>query len=187
MKLINNNGFSLWGYFMFDQLQQQLVKLGPQLLRVPAQTMPFPLQRVCLENALNRLLATSIEDEELTFLADKWLKVTVTDLDLSWCMTLKGQKIQVAAPQQVADVSFMGVLNDLILIAGRKEDADTLFFQRRLQIEGDTELGLEVKNLLDGFDMTLLPKPALHGIAKLAEFIAQGSATRFIPNQPRDA
>lgn len=29
------------------------------------------------------------------------------------------------------------------------EDADTLFFRRRLKIEGDTELGLEVKYWLD--------------------------------------
>jgi predicted lipid carrier protein YhbT len=33
------------------------------------------------------------------------------------------------------------------MIAARKQDPDTLFFQRRLVIEGDTELGLYVKNL----------------------------------------
>ncbi|SNB73692.1 SCP-2 sterol transfer family protein [Kingella negevensis] len=31
----------------------------------------------------------------------------------------------------------------------REEDPDTLFFNRKLQIEGDTELGLITKNLLD--------------------------------------
>jgi predicted lipid carrier protein YhbT len=34
----------------------------------------------------------------------------------------------------------------------REEDPDTLFFARRLTIEGDTELGLVAKNLLDGID-----------------------------------
>lgn len=34
-------------------------------------------------------------------------------------------------------------------------DADTLFFQRRLRISGDTELGLIVKNWLDAS-----PRPA---------------------------
>jgi predicted lipid carrier protein YhbT len=36
----------------------------------------------------------------------------------------------------------------LLLLAGQV-DADTLFFQRRLAIAGDTELGLVVKNWLD--------------------------------------
>ena len=48
-------------------------------------------------------------------------------------------------------------MNDLILVAGRKEDPDTLFFQRRLSIEGDTELGLEVKNLMDNIEFEQLP------------------------------
>lgn len=38
---------------------------------------------------------------------------------------------------------------DFLLLALRKEDPDTLFFDRRLCIEGDTELGLIVKNALD--------------------------------------
>ena len=35
----------------------------------------------------------------------------------------------------------------------RQEDPDTLFFHRRLSIEGDTELGLLVKNLLDRIEL----------------------------------
>ena len=34
----------------------------------------------------------------------------------------------------------------------REEDPDTLFFNRKLQIEGDTELGLITKNLLDSVE-----------------------------------
>lgn len=58
---------------------------------------------------------------------------------------LPNDKLVVADKPVAEDVSFSGNLNDLVLIAGRKEDPDTLFFQRRLSIEGDTELGLEVK------------------------------------------
>ena len=38
----------------------------------------------------------------------------------------------------------------------RQEDPDTLFFNRRLSIEGDTELGLMVKNTLDALDPDIL-------------------------------
>ncbi|EXJ09542.1 ubiquinone anaerobic biosynthesis accessory factor UbiT [Nitrincola nitratireducens] len=37
-------------------------------------------------------------------------------------------------------------------MAKRTEDPDSLFFQRQLSIEGDTELGLGIKNLLDSLE-----------------------------------
>ena len=41
------------------------------------------------------------------------------------------------------------VLRDYLALALRREDADTLFFTRRIVIEGDTALGLEIRNALD--------------------------------------
>ncbi|MEF1206178.1 ubiquinone anaerobic biosynthesis accessory factor UbiT, partial [Photobacterium damselae] len=72
------------------------------------------------------------------------------------------------------DVSFSGECNDLVLIAARKEDPDTLFFQRRLRIEGDTELGLEVKNLMDSIDLESLPAPVQFVLQQSADFIYKG-------------
>lgn len=72
------------------------------------------------------------------------------------------------------DVSFSGNANDLILIAARKEDPDTLFFQRRLQIEGDTELGLYVKNLMDAIELDSMPSVLRFGLLQLAEFVKSG-------------
>ena len=43
--------------------------------------------------------------------------------------------------------------------ARRREDADTLFFTRRLVMTGDTELGRVVKNALDSIDWSRLPLP----------------------------
>ena len=89
-------------------------------------------------------------------------------------ISFKGDKLIVSDGPQAEDASFSGCLNDLILIAGRKEDPDTLFFQRRLKIEGDTELGLEVKNLMDSIDLELLPKPLTLLLNQLAEFVDKG-------------
>ncbi len=50
-----------------------------------------------------------------------------------------------------------GSATDLLLLASRLEDADTLFFQRRLVLTGDTELGLTVRNLLDRLPWEELP------------------------------
>ena len=71
-------------------------------------------------------------------------------------------------------MTFAASLNDLILIAGRKEDPDSLFFQRRLRIEGDTELGLELKNLLDSIDLDLLPGLLKRALCDLATFVQGG-------------
>ena len=53
---------------------------------------------------------------------------------------------------QPPDVTFRGMLADFIAVARRREDPDTLFFQRRLSVEGETETGLHLKNLLDGWE-----------------------------------
>lgn len=47
------------------------------------------------------------------------------------------------------DVIVRASLRDYLSLALRREDADSLFFCRRLVIEGDTALGLIVKNALD--------------------------------------
>lgn len=55
------------------------------------------------------------------------------------------------------DVTVSAGAREFVLLALRKEDPDTLFFDRRLCVEGDTELGLIVKNALDRVE---LPLPA---------------------------
>ncbi len=47
------------------------------------------------------------------------------------------------------DVTVRASLADFAALALRREDADTLFFTRRLVMEGDTALGLELRNALD--------------------------------------
>jgi predicted lipid carrier protein YhbT len=50
------------------------------------------------------------------------------------------------------DVRICGRFEDFWQLATGGEDPDTLFFQRRLAIEGDVETGLTVKNLLDSLE-----------------------------------
>ena len=53
-----------------------------------------------------------------------------------------------------------GGLHAFLMMLARREDPDTLFFQRLLAIEGDTALGLEIKNFLDRLEWEALPMPA---------------------------
>ena len=50
------------------------------------------------------------------------------------------------------DLIFRANLSVFLQIVTRQEDPDTLFFNRTLIVEGDTELGLIVKNMLDAVE-----------------------------------
>lgn len=50
------------------------------------------------------------------------------------------------------DLLFRAPLSAYLQLLTRQEDPDTLFFNRQLSIEGDTALGLTVKNMLDGIE-----------------------------------
>lgn len=158
---------------MFVQLQRRLIEGAPRVLRHPLKLVPASVQGRVMETLLGKVFHEAIEDGDFDFLAGRWLKVAVTDLGLCWLITQENGKLKVADQSPSVDVSFSGEANDLILIAGRKEDPDALFFQRRLKIEGDTELGLEVKNLLDSLDMSALPALIKYPLTDLAEWVSR--------------
>lgn len=166
---------------MLTQLQARLVKEAPRFLRMPLQWVPFGVQKQALEQLLGWMFRQAMEDGELNFLQHRWLQVEVPDLNLSWFVSVQNAQL-VVAKQAQPDVIFRGNTNELILIAARVEDPDTLFFQRRLTIEGDTELGLYVKNLLDALDMEQMPKPLQALLQQLAQFIQKGLAAQPAAN-----
>lgn len=59
----------------------------------------------------------------------------------------------VAEINEQADVTFTATAEDFARLALRLEDPDALFFNRRLLIEGNTDLGLMVKNMLDAVEL----------------------------------
>ncbi|MEJ2765505.1 SCP2 domain-containing protein [Photobacterium sp. MCCC 1A19761] len=159
---------------MIAQLQKQMVQHAPALLRIPARLTPFAVQKKVMLEGLALVFREALEDGDFAFLEGRWLKVAVRDLGLCWYISYRDEQLVVADQIAQEDVSFSGDCNDLVLIAARKEDPDTLFFQRRLRIEGDTELGLEVKNLMDSIDLTSLPAPIQFLLQQSATFIQQG-------------
>ena len=70
------------------------------------------------------------------------------------------------------DVAIVGNLYEFLVLATRKEDPDTLFFNRRLRIEGETAVGLQQKNLLDTMEFALpnLPPKMQDLIGRSVEF-----------------
>lgn len=81
-------------------------------------------------------------------LRGKVLRLEIRGLRAGPQFTLAGDCL-VPVPFGAADVTIRAGLRDYLALALRREDPDSLFFARRLVIEGDTALGLIVKNALD--------------------------------------
>lgn len=110
------------------------------------------------------------------------IRFVVADAGLRLTVRRAGRMFVPAPASAAADVTLTASLRDLYLLAAREEDPDTLFFARRLCIEGDTEAGLAVKNLLDAVDGS----PLLAWLARVRRIVPAppraGSGTR--PRRP---
>lgn len=109
-----------------------------------------------LTRLFNHLLRGQCIAQRLPELNGKRICLAVVDTDntLHFCIE-QGQlrRRRATRPDDRGwDVRISGTLHDFLLLATRREDPDTLFFSRRLNIEGDTETGLHVKNLLDALE-----------------------------------
>ncbi|WP_394200228.1 SCP2 domain-containing protein [Shewanella waksmanii] len=153
----------------FANAAKQLINHGPQVIAKPLHLVPFAVKSQVLQRLLSLVLKQQIADEELDFLNQRWVGIEVSDMDLRFEVSFDKQIVIV--PNGNAEVVFSGNSKDLLLIAAGKEDPDTLFFQRKLTIEGDTELGLEVKNLLLGVEFDTMPAPLRDSVEKLAELL----------------
>jgi len=158
---------------VLDILRSRLVHAAPSLLSVPVKLAPFALKRQVLEQLLRWQFQQALADGELAFLEGRWLSIEVRDIGLRWFTSVENEQL-IVRESAAADVSFSADASDLLMIAARKQDPDTLFFQRRLVIEGDTELGLYVKNLMDAIELEQMPKPLRVMLLQLAEFVEAG-------------
>lgn len=145
---------------MKQQLAQAILSQAPRLTRHSLAVVPNKVKLEAIQKMLAMGLKQPLQQGEMDFLEDKWVKIEVLDIGLNFELSVTkkagAMALLLRAPTQ-ADVTFSANVPELLLIASGKEDPDSLFFQRKLLIEGDTELGLEVKNLLLAIELDALP------------------------------
>jgi predicted lipid carrier protein YhbT len=118
--------------------------------------LPQLVPSAALAAALNLAIARMPDREALAPLDGRVVRIVVRDAGLTLTLRCAGPRFHPGFASAAADVTISACLADFALLAARKEDADTLFFARRLAIEGDTDTGLVVKNLLDAADLSRL-------------------------------
>ena len=122
--------------------------IGSILARLPAYPGSWLFARM-----LNATLAPQLAADTKAGMEGKLLQLRVSDLGLAFDVSWRGKSFAPTARGTPPDLAVAASLHDLWLLARREEDPDSLFFRRRLVIEGDTELGLLFKNALDAFDL----------------------------------
>lgn len=120
-------------------------------LRLLLRWLPDALHVELCARAFNHGLRGQRLGARLEALEGKSVCLHVTDADCFLHLRIVGGRLHPAGSSQ-ADVTIRGGTEDFLALATGREDPDTLFFHRRLAIEGDTETGLSVKNLLDAFE-----------------------------------
>ena len=163
--------------------------MNPSSYRIPAQIgtllslLPAYPGSLLFVTGLNLALLKSLPTDVRQSLANKKLRIQVSDAQLAFDFTWRHDRFSACPNTGTADLTISASAHDFLLLARRLEDPDTLFFSRRLVMEGDTELGLLVKNTLDAIELPMIdlerlrPRRVLARIkAKLGGEPGRGSA-----------
>jgi len=121
------------------------------LARLIAALPAWPASRA-FAFAANRAAWPSLRELDWSHVHGRRFCVQVRDAGLKLYFSLQADGFH-AERNADADVTFTATAADFARLALRLEDPDTLFFNRRLLIEGDTDLGLTVKNMLDAVEL----------------------------------
>lgn len=132
-------------------------QLGRLIERLP--TWPSSFTFTCI---LDLALRQVIRNGDLKALYGKRISIHVTDIGLHLHFTVNTSGFSAVAGNVVPDLTISATAYDFYLLAMRKEDPDTLFFNRRLVVEGDTELGLVAKNTLDAIEHPMFKLERIH-------------------------
>ena len=128
----------------------------PPLLANVVSRLPAAPPSLAFSVAANRLLWPALKTLDWQALVGRRYAIRVKDLGL--CLRFTVTPAISLSYGLTSDLTISARARDFLLLLSRREDPDTLFFSRRLVSEGDTELGLTVKNLLDALD----PEAVLH-------------------------
>jgi predicted lipid carrier protein YhbT len=123
------------------------------VLRQWLRILPDAAHTAVSSRLANHLLRGQAQADRLEPLEGKRLCLAVLDTGSEWRFRVSGNRLYPDPESGPWDARISGNLTDLLLLATRSEDPDTLFFARRLNLEGDTETALYVKNFLDALEL----------------------------------
>jgi O2-independent ubiquinone biosynthesis accessory factor UbiT len=123
----------------------------PHPLVLPLRLIPDAVHTEIFARLFNHLLRGQPLAVRLAEINGKSVRILIRDAASELCFRIEHGLLQSSPPGR-GDIRITGTVDDFWKLATRREDPDTLFFSRRLCIEGDIETGVHIKNLLDALD-----------------------------------
>lgn len=126
-------------------------------LRGLVRRLPTQPPSIALALALDRLLLRRLDESQRRELSNRAVEVELVELGLRVRLRLGPRGFVAAEAGEPSAVTIRARGAALWRLLRGQEDADRLFFDRELTMEGDTEFGLVLKNTLDALG-PLLPR-----------------------------
>ena len=121
----------------------------PAALRRLIGILPTEPPSFALAALLNRLLLPRLDASARAALSSQKVEIFVSDFGVRVRLVLQDDGFSVAERGGPARLRIAAPVQTYWRLVAGEEDADTLFFERALVMEGDTEYGLLLKNTLD--------------------------------------
>jgi len=129
----------------------------PRFLARPLGLVPGRVHGSLSARLLERVFAEQRADGELDFMEGKSIRIRVLDAGIDLSLSAGTNGFESRSLEDATDLIIEGTTYDFLLLIAGREDPDTLFFQRRLRMSGDTALGVHLKNFLASVDLDSLP------------------------------
>mgnify|MGYP000948795367 FL=1 len=124
----------------------------PQWCAQIGRRLPALPPRFALVKTLNLMLERGLLPADMALFNGRKFEIDVLDAGIAVRFSADAEKFTDAPFDGATDLRLAANAVDFLRMMLREEDPDTLFFKRKLHIEGDTELGLITKNLLDSVE-----------------------------------
>ncbi|MHB8253012.1 MAG: ubiquinone anaerobic biosynthesis accessory factor UbiT [Acidiferrobacter sp.] len=121
-------------------------RTAPRAFGLGVKIVPAPA--IALAGALTANLLLG-RDQPLTTLSGSRICLEVTTPHLVLGFVIRGGRLW-PAPPSPWDVCIRGEMPAFLALLLQTEDADALFFDRRLAVEGETEIALQIRHALEG-------------------------------------
>jgi O2-independent ubiquinone biosynthesis accessory factor UbiT len=120
--------------------------------------LPVAPPSMLVARLLDRLLWPRLPADARVALRDHCVELCVTDLGLRMRLRLTDIGFSHATERGVPDLRIAAPSRSFMRLLRGDDDPDRLFFEKALVMEGDTELGLVLKNTLDAIG-PIWPRP----------------------------
>ncbi len=161
------------------RLSEDLRSVLTRTLEESFRRVPHVCQQWSLEFFLNLLFSSHRQRGDLDFMEGHHVAIEMEDLNWRWPISIHNRSIQVLRKASPAETVIRSRFPDLLALIFHETDPDTLFFQRHLVIEGEIEMGLGLKNFMEGLSASQWPAPfrlGCYSVGKIRQFCRQHSS-----------